>query len=466
MLMTKLDFDARLAAAELPPAPRVLTINEEVIAYMAHWDSSSTETCLASAIHFVVSEKVPDEAAPGTFIEQIHNVVVAYMVRDSSPMMAIWCGDKFLTGDVPRSSALERCAEAAKPYANGTALAASMMDRYGAAEQPAACVFWKEVARRTGNLCDHTNAVLATLRQSGRDFQQELGDHFQAAATLTHVGAGATSDIYELPDLAFRVPVLFEGERGGGKTYVARAFSKLGGHALLTVSGHESLESTDLLGHPMMVSSMETVWKDGRLSQAFRRAQSEKVVLLIDELLRIPVRQLSVLLTALSPDEGHYVLGTGRMVEVIDGIGQEEELRCPVANLCVIATTNVGSEYAVDEIDPALAERFHLIEFLSTEAQLREILKTWASVKGFGTRWVNAVVKFWLAMRAAQKAGTLARAPTTRTLVRAVELATVEDDIKRGLRSQYLQWAGRDAEGKPLQAQVANINTILEIAFK
>ena len=181
----------------------------------------------------------------------------------------------------------------------------------------------------------------------------------------------------ELKRFAFKIPVLVEGDRGSGKTYEAFEYAKSLNIEPSFVGGHAGIESIDLLGclvpyagqenkledtsvsaadffsgdYQMKVSSGHSnslIWKDGPIAEAFRKAQSgEKAVLIIDELLRIPQRELNILLTALSPVHGKYNLRTGRILEVINGVAREEVLSCDTRNLFVLATTNVGGQYAV-----------------------------------------------------------------------------------------------------------------------
>lgn len=219
---------------------------------------------------------------------------------------------------------------------------------------------------------------------------------------------------------AFKVPLLFEGDRGSGKTFDVREFARVGKMRYMEIAGHESVEAIDFLGHPMQ-SEHGVVWKDGKLSQAFRSARDgHSTVLLIDEMLRIPQRHLSVLLSALSPDsEGHYRLQTGRMVGVVDGVGVEEEIVVPTSKLAIFATTNVGPEFAIDELDPAVAERFIIVRKDTEKAQLTQILQTKAALKSFNKLVAVRLVELFDKTRRMVDTGTLNRHATTRTHARS-----------------------------------------------
>lgn len=265
---------------------------------------------------------------------------------------------------------------------------------------------------------------------------------------------------------AFKVPVLFEGDRGSGKTFDVREFARTEKMNYLEVAGHESVEAIDFLGHPMQ-SEHGIVWKDGKMSQAFRAARSgKKTVLLIDEMLRIPQRHLSVLLSALSPDsEGNFRLQTGRMVGVHDGVGVEEEIVVASTNLAIFATTNVGPEFAIDELDPAVAERFIIARKDTEKPVLTKILQSKAKSKGFSSVVALKLVELFDKTRRMVDTGMLNRHATTRTLARALEYADSEADVKMILMDQVLLWADRDSAGKPVAAQVTQIQRTIDELF-
>lgn len=299
----------------------------------------------------------------------------------------------------------------------------------------------------------------------------------------------------ELKRFAFKIPVLVEGDRGSGKTYEAFEYAKNLNIEPSFVGGHAGIESIDLLGclvpyagqenkiedtsvsaadffsgdYQMKVSSNSSnslIWKDGPIAEAFRKAQSgEKAVLIIDELLRIPQRELNILLTALSPVHGKYNLRTGRILEVIDGVAREEVLSCDTRDLFVLATTNVGGQYAVDTIDPALAERFVLVRKDTEYDRLVSILRKKAQEKGFNENLADKAGMFFNRMLSAKEQGIVEEVPTLRTLSRAFDLAEKEDEVKDYIFDQHLLWVARDVYGKPDREQVDVVKQIMEQIF-
>ncbi len=296
----------------------------------------------------------------------------------------------------------------------------------------------------------------------------------------------------ELKRFAFKIPVLVEGDRGSGKTYEAFEYAKSLNIEPSFVGGHAGIESIDLLGclvpyagqenklqdtsvsaadffsgdYQMNISSNNNnslIWKDGPIAEAFRKAQNgKKSILIIDELLRIPQRELNILLTALSPVHGKYNLRTGRILEVIDGVAREEVLSCDTRDLFVLATTNVGGQYAVDTIDPALAERFIVLRKDTEFDTLVSILKQKAREKGFNETLAEKAGLFLNRMTDAKEQGLIEEVPTLRTLSRAFDLAEKEDEVKDYIFDQHLLWVARDVYGKPDKEQVRCVKRILE----
>lgn len=265
---------------------------------------------------------------------------------------------------------------------------------------------------------------------------------------------------------AFKSPLLFEGDRGSGKTYDIREFARVKKIPYLEIAGNESMESFDFLGH-VMQSEKGLVWKDGKLSQAFRMAKDgKKVALLIDEMLRIPQRHLSVLLSALSADsEGNYRLQTGRMTDVSNGIGVEEEIVVPMESIAVFATTNVGPEFAIDDLDPAVAERFIILRKDTQISQLTKILEKKVALRSFNKLVALKLAEFYNKTTRMVKSGTLNRHATTRTLSRAVDIADDEQDVAQVLKDQILLWADRDSAGYPVTSQVDMLEKTIKELF-
>lgn len=445
--------------AEAKPNSSLSLLGPTLVSY-PYMDVLTKSSAMSSAYLCRVTDKAADGA------ESEHTVIVAYHVKDGEPDFSIWCGDKFVDGRIDQTDAKTRCAEAvgASVGAKKVKLVAQMMECFSKYKDSDKCSFWT-TWRRDKQLCVHTSAVLAHLRDTTPDFKANLEQNYESMTTGA-VPDGTTGDLMLFEELAFRVPVLFEGERGAGKTVTARAFARTNAYRKVEFGGHEGIESPDMLGFLVPVDKSSMVWKDGPIAEAFRAAKTQKVVLLIDELLRIRQRELSLLLTALSPDEGVYRLRTGRIVSIIDGIATEEELECPVENLCVVATTNVGSEYAVDEIDPALAERFVILRKDTTIPELTRILREIAKNRHLPLKIADNCVSFYSKMVEARSRGLVKNTPTTRTLARALNLATDASEVRRAVKTQMLLWVARNSEGQPVPEQIADVEKLIDRCFK
>ncbi|MCC5612241.1 AAA family ATPase [Nostoc sp. CHAB 5834] len=459
--MKQADFQQRIVEARKNVYPDCFVV-PTFDGPFPYFDTVSRTSSLAYASIFTVQEGINQ-----------HNVVLAAYMEDGNPQFMAWCGDKFAEkGRLGAREASERISEALAGNPNKVTLAKQMSSVQGQLEISAACNFWTGWQRER-KFCKHVNAVLDS---NPRDHAQFLADGLSAlSANGGEVDPGdlsANEEGFNLPYLAFKVPVLFEGDRGSGKTRESRMFARQIQASYVEMGGHEGVEATDMLGCLVPYRAGELVWKDGPISEAFRKARGEKTVLLIDELLRIPQEHLSILLTAFSPDdtdeesEPVYRLRTGRILSVSeDGVAQEEYIECPVGNLCVIATTNVGAEYAVEELDPALGERFVILRKDTTSAKLKQIISAKLAERKFPPLYEARLLNFYNAMVQLKKDESVSQAPTTRTIVRAIQLARSEHAIREALEGQALLWVGRDLDGHPIAEQMAKVVLLLDKLF-
>lgn len=418
-------------------------ISAEATGGYPFWDAESSEARPAVASVYTMSEPSGEKG---------HNVVLAFMGGDH---YAIWCGDNFIENGDTKIPVEDRIKMAVDEMTNVPRVEATarLRELRGAAPASTGCHFWSNL-KKNGTLCKHCNRLLTLKRAQLPDMLQELQQRFESDI-LGQATAPALDDTFtELEEDIQKVPVLLEGDKGWGKTREARVLATRLNAELVEIHGHESVESADLTGHTVRYGH-DMVWKDGRLSEAFRKAsKGARVLLLVDEALRIPQKQLSVFLSSLSPHDGLYRLATGRIVNVEDGIGSEETLVCSVKNLLVIATTNVGVQYAVDLMDPALQERFLVVRKELDVGILRDAVTEFATLKGFSADVAVKCLAFFKAMRALLPNGLVADVPNPRTMLRAVDLAKTEADIKRSVLKQIYTWVSRDVDGKPVQEQM------------
>ncbi len=228
----------------------------------------------------------------------------------------------------------------------------------------------------------------------------------------------------------FKKHVLIKGERGTSKTFSIDKFLNDNELHTIFMTAHEGIESQDMVGYYTKDATGGLVWLDGTLTQAFRLAQKQKVVLFIDEMLRIPARELNVLIGSISPSsKGTFKLRTNRIVNISDGIGETEMLEVPQENLWVAATTNVGAKYNVDEIDHALSDRFRVYEKTLTPYETRQIITFWLDMRGFDSKWVDRFVNLEEKIRALFNSGEIENIINIRHISELIQYAETESDF-------------------------------------
>jgi len=240
-------------------------------------------------------------------------------------------------------------------------------------------------------------------------------------------------------------------------------------YAVEFIGGHEAIEAIDFLGYYIKTETGSLVWKDGGLTSAFRRAaKGEKVVLFIDEMLRIPKRELNILVAALTPDSsGNFNLRTARAINVtvdVDGTGiaNEEIISVDSTTLWAIGTTNAGAGYSVDTIDEALADRFRTIIKTTNEKEMKTILDSYIKTKGYSKTLIGKLMKFYKQFHDMKKSGELTKVLNIRHLVEAITLSDREDQIIDMLMDLIPTITTQDVHGHPNESQQATIETLLE----
>lgn len=393
---------------------------------------------------------------------EVHTVVLAACRVDGGLAFHLGCGDKFfdcLHGLEP-AEAKRRCSQAVPASKPGEL--AEMMSSHALFPASNACDFYPRF-RANQDLCDHTACFLVDLASRHPDLGLVLEQ--KLAALELRLEESDDQDEMGLDFFAFRAPVLLLGERGSGKTTLARDLAASGPHPYFEMPGHAEVDATDMLGALVPYGKGELIWKDAPVAAAFRSATTQKTVLAFDEMLRIDQRQLSFLLTTLSPWNGKYRLRTGRVLGVVDGVAQEEVLECPTENLCVIATSNIGMDYAVTDIDPALADRFVVIDYNATRRLVRKYVLEVCRAKGYSSTTAERVVESYARLSDLRKAGALRYGPSARLMVHAVRLANMEAQVPGLLKRLCIQLVAREMDGTPSKAQLEDLNAVISRCF-
>ncbi len=283
---------------------------------------------------------------------QIHYVTVLSYYRGR---YVLKCGDPYLEGSITDETISKLLTKVTnKTNSSNRKLLKLMGDSFNVAPRSSACDFNQKNWEVSNNACSHVANFLYDLPKNALD--ELYANYYQG---LNDSGSEISAELeIKFDRYAFKKHILLEGDKGSGKTYAATTWGRDKDVTQLFIGGHEQFESIDFLGHYIQQKSGQLIWKDGPLSEAFRKAKSgEKTILIIDEILRIPKRELNLLISALSSIDSNYVLRTGRAKSSKDGIAQEEVIEAPTQNLWVIGTTNVGADYAVAAMEDALLVR-------------------------------------------------------------------------------------------------------------
>lgn len=440
-------LDAAAAAAASAPEG---TVKLALPAAWLPWNDFTAGTRHVGAMA-VLSVKVPTA-------KSTHHVVIgSRMVKDQLEW-GFWCGDAFLEG---RSRATSPILFPEGFLLDQTEVLNGIDFQEGIVTTPSTkCDFWDSRS------CVHTDAALAWLFTNPHVLEG-IESLWASAMPVAKTSVAAPSNWGVPTSYIFTTaqkPVLLMGDRGAGKTHFGRSVAEDTSAVFVEVGLHEDVKASYLLGKLLPAPGGGFAWVDGPLTRAFRQAaRGKRVLLLLDELLRTPQEQLSILLTALSPYKGKYTLATSRVVGYDeDGVGEEEVLHCDVDKLAVIATTNVGAHFVVGEIDPALMERFVVFKMDTTEEKLRFVLANTCESRALPLGLVDKLIAFWKGANALVQNGQLQLAPTLRVLTRALERVSKASELKESLLAEHLQWCALDSDGQIVEAHYKSLESLIK----
>jgi nitric oxide reductase NorQ protein len=208
----------------------------------------------------------------------------------------------------------------------------------------------------------------------------------------------------ELFEAAWRrgLPVMLKGPTGCGKTRLVEFIADRVGVPLFTVSCHEDMTASDLLGRYVLVGG-ETKWVDGPLTRAVR----EGGICYLDEI--VEARQDATVAIHSLADHRRELnverLG-GERLEAADGF-------------LLVVSYNPGYQSVLKDLKPSTRQRMITIEldFPPPELEL-EILQLEA---GIDDGAADDLVRLGQAIRRIRDAG-LREAASTRTLIAAAAL--------------------------------------------
>lgn len=336
------------------------------------------------------------------------------------------------------------------------------------------CGYWANANKAKPNVytCDDTAALLSKFREQNpiqRPDEALRGYYNLLVGVTASAGSASAREEVTFRNYTFSQPILFVGESGSGKTRQAYEFAKSNNSTLVKLSCEAGTTGVDILGFYMKAPDGNMLWVDGAMTEAFRKAASgTRTVLLIDELLRPDIREISIFLTALDPDPftGEYVLRTGRILSSVDGVAVTETLRVSPENLCVIATTNMGGKYNVGEMDKALSDRFVMFRIDTTMEGVKEATQSACRASSLPLVLADNCAKFWKAMSEAKVQNLVSETPTKRILIRAINHSSSPSQLPLHLKAMAAHWVSLNSDGFPNPQQLATVNKLIETAFK
>ena len=200
---------------------------------------------------------------------------------------------------------------------------------------------------------------------------------------------------------ASRVPVLLKGPTGCGKTRFVEYMAWRLARPLVTVSCHDDLTASDLVGRYLIVDN-QTVWVDGPLARAVRSGS----LCYLDEIVEARKDTTVVI----------HALADSRRILPMEKRG--ELLRAPPEFMLVLSY-NPGYQSVLKELKHSTRQRFVAIEFDYPRADLEA--KIVVTETGIDAPTAERLVKF-AAMTRNLKGSGLDEGASTRLLVHAAQL--------------------------------------------
>jgi nitric oxide reductase NorQ protein len=248
----------------------------------------------------------------------------------------------------------------------------------------------------------------------------------EGAPAPFYLPQGDECDIF---NVAYRnqMPLLLKGPTGCGKTrFVAHMAARLG-RPLYTVSCHDDLSASDLIGRYLLKGG-ETEWVDGPLTRAVR----DGAICYLDEVVEAR-KDVTVVLHPLTDD---------RRILPIERTG---ETLTAGADFMLVASYNPGYQNIMKTLKPSTRQRFLAIDF-DFPAPEREV-EIVSAESGLSKDKTATLVRLSGKLRAL-KGQDLEEGVSTRLLVYCASLISGGMPIERAIRTAMIEPLTDDGDVK------------------
>ncbi|MDT5391066.1 MAG: nitric oxide reductase NorQ protein [Mycobacterium sp.] len=198
-----------------------------------------------------------------------------------------------------------------------------------------------------------------------------------------------------------KIPVMLTGPTGCGKTRFVEHMGALLGRPVVTISCHDDLTSSDLVGR-FMVTGGDVVWVDGPLTRAVKAG----AICYLDEVVEARHDSLAILHSLTDHRRALYL---DRAAEVV----------CAPAEFMLVCSYNPAYRSSLKELKPSFRQRFVTLpmRYLPPDREAEVI----AAESGVDLAIAHRLVRCAIAIRTADEAFHF-EPPSTRLLVTAAQL--------------------------------------------
>lgn len=198
-----------------------------------------------------------------------------------------------------------------------------------------------------------------------------------------------------------KIPVMLTGPTGCGKTRLVEHMGSLLGRPVVTISCHDDLTSSDLVGR-FMVTGGDVIWTDGPLTRAVKTG----AICYLDEVVEARHDSLAIL----------HSLTDHRRTLYLD---RADEVVTAPEEFMLVCSYNPAYRSSLKELKPSFRQRFATLpmNFLPPEREAEAVV----SETGIDVAAARRLVNCANAIRTADEAFHF-EPPSTRVLVTAAQL--------------------------------------------